>query len=144
MKSVSAVHDQPAAEFWTELRAGPQPLPVLYLLCDGCGNVTPRTSVQKTFSVTNRGITGGTPESLCAACQHAQPRVVDEIPAPARRSSAPDTRTAGPGPNVAASPAPARSSFPARPTWSSALGAAPNNPAPPRSVACFQATTQGN
>jgi hypothetical protein len=69
-------------EFWREMRAGAQPLPVLYLLCDGCGNVTPRTSVRKSFSVANGEVSGGTPESVCAACDYAQPRVVDdEVPA---------------------------------------------------------------
>ncbi|GAA2074502.1 hypothetical protein [Actinomadura alba] len=65
--------------FWREMRAGPQPLPVLYLLCDGCGQVTPRTRVRKSFSVSRGEINGGTPEPVC---EHAQIRVVDdEIPA---------------------------------------------------------------
>ena len=71
-----------AVEIWREQRADPQPLPVLYLVCDGCGQVTPRTSVQKSYSLTERGLAGGTPESVCDRCRHAQPRVVDDaVPA---------------------------------------------------------------
>lgn len=70
------------AEFWREMRSPPQPLPVLYLRCDGCGQVTPHTSVQKWYSLTERGIAGGTPESVCDGCHHPQPRVVDDqVPA---------------------------------------------------------------
>lgn len=71
-----------AVELWREMRSDPMPLPVCYLACDGCGQVTPRTRVQKSYSVTERGMVGGTPESVCESCEYAQLRVVDdEVPA---------------------------------------------------------------
>ena len=69
-------------ELVREFRSDPQPLPVLYLRCDGCGQVTPRTGVRKHYSVTPTSLNGGTPESVCAACDYGQVRVVgDEVPA---------------------------------------------------------------
>lgn len=68
--------------FWREMRAGPQPLPVLYIACDGCGQVTPRTKIQKIMSISEGQFTGSPPETVCEACDHAQPRIVnDEVPA---------------------------------------------------------------
>jgi hypothetical protein len=73
-------------ELAREMRADPQPLPVLYLRCDGCEQVTPRTSVRKhyivTATATETALDGGTPESVCEVCDHGQIRVVgDEVPA---------------------------------------------------------------
>ncbi len=71
-----------AVDLWRELRAGPHPLPVLYLACDGCGQVTAHTRVQKVMSISDGTLTGSPPEAVCEACEHAQPRTVgDELPA---------------------------------------------------------------
>ena len=71
-----------AIAFWREMRAGPQPLPVLYIACDGCGQVTPHNRVQKIMSIRDGVFTGSPPETVCEACDHAQPRAVDdEVPA---------------------------------------------------------------
>ncbi|MFI7214514.1 hypothetical protein ACIBP4_25310 [Micromonospora maritima] len=69
-------------DLWRELRAGPQPLPVLYLACDGCGQVTAHTRVQKVMSISDGAVIGSPPEAVCEACEHAQPRTVgDELSA---------------------------------------------------------------
>lgn len=66
-------------DLWRELRAGPQPLSVLYLACDGCGQVTAHTRVQKVMSISGGAVIGSPPE---AVCEHAQPRTVgDELSA---------------------------------------------------------------
>ncbi|MBC8989594.1 hypothetical protein ACIODS_16870 [Micromonospora chalcea] len=71
-----------ARDLWCELRAGPQPLPVLYLACDGCGQVTAHTRVQKVMSISDGTLTTSPPEAVCEACEHAQPRAIgDELPA---------------------------------------------------------------
>lgn len=52
-----------AVAIWREMRAGPQPLPVLYIACDGCGQVTPYNRVQKVMSIRDGLFTGSPPET---------------------------------------------------------------------------------
>jgi hypothetical protein len=62
----------------------PAPLPVRYLHCDGCGNVTPHTRDRLLYTIRlpQRELTAPPPEAVCDECGHAQPRTVDdEIPA---------------------------------------------------------------
>ncbi|MDG4751588.1 hypothetical protein O7630_11605 [Micromonospora sp. WMMD718] len=102
-----------ARSLWRELRAGPQPLPVLYLACDGCGQVTAHTRVQKVMSISDGTLTSSPPEAVCEACEHAQPaRSATSCP-PTPRSSAPVTGSGGSDSGAdarcAAKPLPSRS-----------------------------------
>lgn len=63
----------------------PTPFPVRYLRCDdGCGRVTPHSSIQRiyTLRVAEREVAAPPAEAVCDECRHAQPRTVgDEITA---------------------------------------------------------------
>jgi hypothetical protein len=65
-----------------EQRRGRQPMPVTYLACDGCGNVTAHLVEQRIYSLAPDGMTGTPSEAVCDVCDHAQPRVHgDQVPA---------------------------------------------------------------
>jgi hypothetical protein len=62
----------------------PTPLPVRYLRCDGCDNVTPHTRYRRLYAIQmpERELTAPPPEVICDECEYAQPRTVgDEISA---------------------------------------------------------------
>jgi len=66
-----------------------EPVPVVYIRCGGCGQVTPHTKVSRSgrYEMAEGEITDVVvtpPETVCDICDHAQPRSVDdEVPSDA-------------------------------------------------------------
>jgi hypothetical protein len=67
------------AEFWRDVRY-PTPFAPRYIACDGCGRVTPHSSVRRSIRITGDGMTTTPDETVCDVCGHPQLRTVgDEV-----------------------------------------------------------------
>jgi hypothetical protein len=56
-------------------RQAQEPISILYVRCDGCGDVTAHMSTQRVGTITWTGSVVAPPEVVCDICRHAQPRV---------------------------------------------------------------------
>ena len=62
----------------TSRRLAREPVAILYVRCDGCGDVTSHLSTQHIHTITRTDMVTTPPEIVCDLCEHAQPRTRDD------------------------------------------------------------------